>query len=374
MGDSGQRGGRRRLLHTLRDGFTLIELLVVISIISLLMAMLMPAMNAARESSRQTACASNLRQFGIGFAAHAQRHKSLCTGAFDWKNDGCVTEIGWVADLVGMGTPVGKMLCPSNLCQISRTYNDLLNLSVSASDKCVNWMGSPSTTDVDGTLVRNPCRIIVETGLLPGSEERRTLIEKEIFDKHFNTNYASSWWLVRSGVVLDSSGNLKTDQAGCPASLLSRHSTFGPLTQSRADTAKCSNSFIPLLGCGAAAEPLTMDVGSNASGIPTTRISTAGPVKNPSMTTPSFDVGTPSSGPDGWVAGWNKTLQDYRNFGPVHRGSCNLLFADGSVRPVTDVNRDGLLNDGFLPTADNGFGDDKIELLPDDVLSTWRLR
>lgn len=45
-----------------RRGFTLIELLVVISIISLLIALLLPSLSAARDSSRAVVCRSNMRQ------------------------------------------------------------------------------------------------------------------------------------------------------------------------------------------------------------------------------------------------------------------------------------------------------------------------
>ena len=54
-----------------RRGFTLVELLAVVAIIALLAAILLPALSRAREASRRTVCASNLKQWGLIFALYA---------------------------------------------------------------------------------------------------------------------------------------------------------------------------------------------------------------------------------------------------------------------------------------------------------------
>ena len=57
-------------------GFTLVELLVVIAIIGMLIALLLPAIQHARESARKTQCKSNLRQIGLALDQYVDRQGS----------------------------------------------------------------------------------------------------------------------------------------------------------------------------------------------------------------------------------------------------------------------------------------------------------
>jgi prepilin-type N-terminal cleavage/methylation domain-containing protein len=66
---------------TIARAFTLVELLVVISIISVLIALLLPSINSAREAARARLCLGNQRQIGIGFAYYVNANK-------EWWPDG----------------------------------------------------------------------------------------------------------------------------------------------------------------------------------------------------------------------------------------------------------------------------------------------
>lgn len=102
-----RRGGRDR-------AFSLIELLVVIAIISILAAMLLPALSLAREKGREAVCLGNQKQLGTGLALYEQDNDSYLPPAQAWYYQGGWFEASWRSIMFEQVNEAEVFDCPSS--------------------------------------------------------------------------------------------------------------------------------------------------------------------------------------------------------------------------------------------------------------------
>lgn len=317
--------GRSSTLH----GFTLVELLVVITIIGILVALLLPAVQAAREAARRMQCTNNLKQMGLAALTHEASQQFFPSGGWG---------IRWAGDPArgfGRKQPGGWM------------YNLLL------------YMEQPALHDMGGSSGD-------ATGLTTGVAERLSRVCTPINALYCPSRRAATTfpWKETSGAYNISTlviGTMvgKTDYAANTGDNyeFTRFST-GPSSLSAGDTWSETQWAAATANDNRAAFPTT--------GVIFTRSTTA-IADITDGTSNTYLIGEKCLNPDDYATGasfgdtatWDQGIaldntrgankqysvflpaQDQSgvvscyNFGGPHVGSCNMAFCDGSVHGIS---------------------------------------
>lgn len=164
-----------------RRGFTLVELLVVIAIIGILVALLLPAVSAARAAGRRAACQSNLHQLGLAILQFTNENK----GYFPFNSD-AGSGASWINTLAPYCESTNDIrLCPEDPMGLARVEPNANGIA--GSSYVINQYVSEATTD--GFSVQNINWITGKPTLIVLFEAADT--GRTVLDDHVHT---STWF------------------------------------------------------------------------------------------------------------------------------------------------------------------------------------
>jgi prepilin-type N-terminal cleavage/methylation domain-containing protein/prepilin-type processing-associated H-X9-DG protein len=296
-----------------RAGFTLVEILVVVSIIGVLIALLIPAVQASRESARRTHCTNNMRQIGIAMHNYLAAMKTFPPGY--------VSDVTKTNDDAGPGWAWGTFL--------------LAHFEETEAFRLVNF--SKSVADATMKEVREDS---IETFLCPSDSGLQAIIDIPYSHGH--------------GVICQMAS----------ASYVANAGTIRPTCK------VCRDNFDGVFGRNRAIQPAELGDGLSktlAAGERSTRWANAAlwGVVPDSALPDNMNPGRFAGGP-AYVLGTtfnqgfnieNGEIDAHmidslaESFGSSHSAGCNFLFCDGSARFIRDSINPAVLN--ALSTRDS---------------------
>ena len=339
--------GQSRAPGILRPAFTLVELLVVIAIIGTLVGLLLPAVQAARESARMATCANNLNQLSKGCLNYESARRKL-PPAF--------TDVGFAvpADtyIAGTGTsglPAMKPMAPwtvqilpfiddlaryNKFDQTAAIYGDFVNPKWTATNKTQAYTRNtayqcPSNLRSSGTTPNTDYFGVSGGGQLAAPPSGKKPSDGYYWATSF---YGNQYFFGNGAIIVNGSINAKDITDGTSKQLMVAETRYQFTQQTEQAWAAIDSSFY----VGRVSYPswASTSRGDTFTG----PHSTSAPVINGINSSDLIDTSViPPSNCGGGSTPSTCASEMTKTFGSAHPGGCNMAFADGSVQFVTQM-------------------------------------
>ena len=299
-------------MSRIRRGFTLIELMVVITIIAMLAGLLLPAVQAARESGRRSACANNLKQIGLAMQNYENAYGGLPPRRYGPSWTPTVANKGYC----GWGAVILPYLELKNIARLYYPdYNFYDSQNAEAVAKSIAVYSCPAT---------QPSRSMTICDMDQGN------IGTGIAGDYFGANAVTAWWFADSATNTAYSKNTETAMAD------NRNKALAEITDGLSYTLLITEQAGRPDWYIKGAKQLTTSSSGSPNTVSTTIDGTQYSQSNPAWwgcwaSYQVFSVWTYSD--DGVTANGNNTINCNNSQGiySFHRGGANAVFCDGSV-------------------------------------------
>jgi prepilin-type N-terminal cleavage/methylation domain-containing protein/prepilin-type processing-associated H-X9-DG protein len=299
-----------------RGGFTLVELLVVITIIGILISLLLPAVQSAREAARRAQCQNNLKQLGLACLNHEQAITHFPAGGWGWY---------WVGDPdqgFGRAQPGGWQYNSLPYLE-QQAVHDIGIGKDFATKKTLNRQQMVSTPlSVFNCPTRRRATTYPETIVLANVDSSTTPFQVA------RSDYGGNGGISTSVPHQGGPGDLASGITWSATAALDYQGIFSQCSTTAVADVRDGTSNTVLIG----EKYLCPDVYATGSDGADNECLYVGN-DNDTNRIAYYDAATPAN--NQFPRQDQPGLYYYNSFGSAHAGGCNFVFCDGSVRPLS---------------------------------------